>query len=115
MAIADKPTELSEQVLESLRDGERAALAAVRVFADTLDQVVPFQGEAASSRQKVIDAALEMADELVQTQYTFLHNVVRSAGQMLGATSTTSDTPPTAEAATAAETPPVGDTPPAEE
>lgn len=91
MAIADKPVELTDKVLESLRDGEQAALAAVRKFVDTLDQVVPFQGEEPSSRQKVIDAALEMADQLVQTQYTFLHNVVRSAGQTLGAT------PPSAE------------------
>jgi len=85
MAIADKPVELSEQVLESLRDGEKAALAAVRKFVDTLDQAVPFQREEPSSRQKVIDAALEMADQLVQTQYTFLHSLVRSAGQTLGA------------------------------
>ena len=107
MAIADKPVELSEQVLESLRDGEKAALSAVRKFVDTLDQSVPFQVEGPSSRQKVIDAALEMADELVQTQYTFLHNLVRSAGQTLGATPPAEDAP--ADAAPAAE-----EAPPAE-
>ncbi len=104
MAIADRPTEISEQVLESLRDGERAALAAVREFVDALDQAVPFHGEATSSRQKVIDAALQMADQLVQTQYTFLHSIVRSAGQMLGATPPSADVP-------AADAPPAPDAP----
>ena len=103
MAIADKPVELSEQVLQSLRDGEKAALDAVRKFVETLDQVVPFQGGGPLARQKVIDAALEMADKLVRTQYAFLHTAVRSAGQVLGAT------PP------AADTSPASDTPPAAE
>jgi len=85
MAIADKPTELSEQALKSLRDGEKAALTALRTVTHVLDQVVPFAGEGPLARQKVIDAALEVADQLVQTQYTFFHNVVRSAGQRLGA------------------------------
>ena len=103
MAIADKPTELSEQALKSLRDGEKAALAAVRVVSHALDQVVPFQGEGPLARQKVIDAALEMADKLVQTQYAFLHTAVRSAGQIMGAT------PPTADTSPAAVTPPAAE------
>ena len=83
MAIADKPVELSEQVLESLRDGEKAALDAVRKFVEALDQVLPFHGGGPLARQKVIDAALEMADKLVTTQYEFLRSVVRSADRTL--------------------------------
>jgi hypothetical protein len=36
----------------------------------------------------VIDSGLEMAESLVQAQYDFLRNVVRSAGQSLGASPT---------------------------
>ena len=106
MAIADKPIELSEQVLQSLRDGEKAALEAVRKFVETLDQVLPFQSDGPLARQTVIDAALEMADQLVQTQYTFLHSVVRSAGNMLGATPPDEAAPPAEQAPPAEEAPP---------
>ena len=85
MAIANKPTELTEQVLESVRTGEQAALDAVRKFIDTVDQALPRLGAAPSWRQQVIDSGLEMADGLVQAQYDFLRNVVHSAGQSLGA------------------------------
>jgi len=115
MAIADKPIELSEQVLQSLRDGEKAALEAVRKFVETLDQVLPFQSDGPLARQTVIDAALEMADKLVQAQYAFLHNAVRSAGQMMGATPTAGDAPPAGEAPPAGDAPPAEDAPPAAE
>ena len=85
MAIADKPTELSEQVLESVKTGQQAALEAVRKFVDTVDQTLPSLGEAPSRRQQVIDSGLEMAESLVQAQYDFLRNVVSSAGKSLGA------------------------------
>ena len=85
MAIADKPTELSEQVLDSVEAGQQAALEAVRKFVDTVDQALPRLGAAPSLRQQVIDSGLGMADGLVQAQYDFLRNVVRSAGQSLGA------------------------------
>ena len=91
MPIADKPTELSEQVLESVRNGQQAALEAVRKFGETVDKLLPLHGEGPSKRQEVIDAAFEMADRLVQTQYDFLHSVVRSAGKALGAGSPEKD------------------------
>ena len=46
MAIANKPTELTEQVLESVKAGEQAALDAVRKFIDTVDQALPRLGAA---------------------------------------------------------------------
>jgi len=85
MAIADKPDELSEQVIESVKEGQQAALEAVRRFVDTVDQTLPLGGDEPSRRQKVIDSGLEMADRLVQAQFNFLRNVVHSAGQSLGA------------------------------
>jgi hypothetical protein len=85
MAIVDRPTELSGEVLESVEKGQRAAIEAVRKFVDTVDEKLPSLGdEYPSRRQEVIDAALDMADSLVHTQYDYLRNVVDSAGKALG-------------------------------
>jgi hypothetical protein len=85
MAIVDKPTELSEHVLEAVKKGQQGALDAVRSFAETIDKALPLHGDGPSKRQEVLDAALSMADRLVQTQYDFLSTVIRSAGNTLGA------------------------------
>ncbi len=78
-----RTTELSEDVLKSLDDGARAALDAVRKFADTVDRVMPQRGEGPSRREEITDSALEMAQRLVHTQYEFLSKVVDSAGRSL--------------------------------
>ena len=75
--------ELSEDVLKSVERGQRAAIEAVRRFVDTVDDALPAIGDRPSRRQTVIDAALDMADKLVTTQYDFLRNVVRDAGHSL--------------------------------
>ncbi|HME02608.1 MAG TPA: hypothetical protein VKG38_06195 [Solirubrobacteraceae bacterium] len=79
----DRGTELSGEVFKSLESGQRAAIDAVRKFVDTVDEKLPARGERPSGRQEVIDAAMEMADRLVHTQYDFLRNVVQSAGKAL--------------------------------
>lgn len=83
-SATDRTTELSGEVLKSLESGQRAAIEAVRKFVDTVDERVPSLGsEHPSRRQDVIDAALEMAERLVHTQYEFLRKVVDSAGKAL--------------------------------
>jgi hypothetical protein len=82
-AAVDRTAELSEEVLESLEAGQRAAIAAVRRFVDTVDRSLPDGGAAPSKRQEVIDSAMEMADRLVHTQYDFIRKVVDSAGKSL--------------------------------
>jgi hypothetical protein len=84
MAFPDKPVELSEEVLESVKTGQEAAIEAVRKFVNTVDKAMPLQGEGASERQGVIDSALEMADRLVESQHAFVRSVVRAAGTTLG-------------------------------
>ena len=81
----DKTKELSEEVLNSLEEGQRAAIEAVRKFVDTVDQTLPAlpHGEGPSKRQEIVDSALEMADRLVHTQYDFIHKVIDSAGKSL--------------------------------
>jgi hypothetical protein len=79
----ERTAEMSEEVLKSIEAAQRAAIEAVRKFVDTVDEVLPTIGERPSRRETVIDAALDMADNLVTTQYNFLRNVVRSADRSL--------------------------------
>lgn len=82
-SAVDRTTEVSGDVFTSLESGQRAAIEAVRRFVGTVDEKVPADGEGPAKRQEIVDAALEMADRLVHTQYDFLRNVVQSAGKGL--------------------------------
>ena len=79
----DKTTKLSEEVLDSVEAGQRAAIEAVHKFVDVVDQALPAYGEGPSRRQEVVDSAMEMADRLVHTQYDFIRKVIDSAGKSL--------------------------------
>ncbi len=81
----EKTTQLTDEVAQSIEDGQRAAIEAVRKFVDTVDRALPAlpHGEGPSRRQEIVDSALEMADRLVRTQYDFLRKVVDSAGKSL--------------------------------
>ena len=79
----ERTSELSDEVLKSLESGQRAAIEAVRKFVDTVDEALPAIGERPSRRQEIVDAAMDMADRLVHTQYDFLRRVVQSAGKTL--------------------------------
>ena len=80
---AGTTADLSQDVFTSVEAGQRTALAAVRSFVDTVDEALPTLGAHPSRRETVIDAALDMADKLVSTQYQFLRSVVRSADRTL--------------------------------
>jgi len=82
-SAVERTAELSDEVLKSLEAGQRAAIEAVTKFVDTVDQALPALGERPSRRQEIVDAAMEMADRLVHTQYDFLRKVVQSAGKTL--------------------------------
>jgi hypothetical protein len=80
MALADKSVELSEEVLEEIKEGQEAAIGAVRSFVGSVDTTLA--GSASPSQvEKIVDSALKMADKLVETQYEFLKKVVHSAGE----------------------------------
>ena len=81
----DRTAELSDEVLTSVESGQRAAIKAVRTFADAVDGQLPsLANEHPSKRQEIIDAAMEMADQLVHTEYAFLREITHSAGRALG-------------------------------
>jgi hypothetical protein len=83
-SVVDRTSELSDEVLQSVESGQRAAIEAVRKFVDTVDEKLPSLGdEHPSVRQDLVDAALDLADSLVHTQYDFLRKVVRSTGESI--------------------------------
>jgi hypothetical protein len=71
--------ELSDEVLESVESGRKQAIEAVRKFVDQVSAQVPDQ----SRRKTVVDAALELAEELVTAQIEFFRSVVRSAAEAM--------------------------------
>jgi hypothetical protein len=79
----DRTAKLSEDVLDSVEAGQRAAIDAVRKFVDTVDQALPARGQGPTRRQEVVDSAMEMADRLVQMQYDFVRKVIDSAAQSM--------------------------------
>ena len=88
MAVADRPIEMSEEVLEELKEGQEAAIEAIRNFAKSVDKTLEGR-ESPSEAEQIVDSALKMADKLVETQYSFLKKVVESAGTSLGASAET--------------------------
>ena len=78
-----RTADLSEEVLKTVETGQRAAIEAVRKFVDTVDEALPAIGDRPSRRETLIDAALDMADKLVTTQYDFLRSIMRSADRSL--------------------------------
>ena len=84
MALSDRSVKLSEDVLEEIKDGQEAAIQAVRGFVGSVDETLA--GSASPSQvEEIVDSALKMADKLVETQYDFLKKVVHSAGDSVGA------------------------------
>lgn len=81
---------LPGEVLESAKIGQRAASDAVRQFVNTVDGAIRERRDAVREdaavhalRETIVDAALNLADQLVTTQYEFLRSVVRSADRAL--------------------------------
>ncbi|MGO9030409.1 hypothetical protein [Mycobacterium sp.] len=71
--------DLSDDVLESLEAGRTTAIEAMRKFIDQVTPVIADQ----SRRKTIIDAALNLAEELNTARIEFLRSVIRSAGQTL--------------------------------
>ncbi len=69
--------EVSDDVLESLEAGRKQAIEAVRRFVDQISPVLPEQ----SRRKTVIDAALNLAEELGTARIEFIRSVVHSASE----------------------------------
>ncbi|MGV0596714.1 hypothetical protein [Mycolicibacterium porcinum] len=81
-ATASRSTDLLDEVRESAKVGQHATAEALRAFRRTVDEAVPDALQ--PLRDKLVDAAVELADKLVVAQYQFNRNLIRSADRALG-------------------------------
>ena len=82
--VVYRTTELSDEVLESVEAGQRAAIEALGRFLVTVEEALPREVEGTSEVAKTItESGLELADRLVHTQYDFLRKVIDSTGKSL--------------------------------
>lgn len=80
-SVASRSTDLLDEVRESAKAGQHAAVEALRAFHKTLDDAIP---EAVQPlRTKIVDAAIELADKLVAAQYQFNRKLVSTADRAL--------------------------------
>ena len=78
---ASQAVDLVDEVRESAKAGQHAASEALRKFRKTVDEAIPENLQ--PLRQTIVDAAIELADQLVTAQYEFHRSIVRSADRAL--------------------------------
>ena len=84
LAVVERTAVLSDEVLKSVEEGERAAIEAAGRFLVTVEETLPQEVEGTSKvAKKITESGLELADQLVHTQYDFLRKVVDSVGKSL--------------------------------
>jgi hypothetical protein len=69
-----------DRIIDSLGGAENSALEAVRKFLDTVNDAFPHLGEGGGTRQKIIDSAFKMTEELVGTSNQFAQRLVKVGG-----------------------------------
>jgi len=83
--VVDTTSELSEELLESLEAGERAAIQAVGRFLVTVEEAVPQEVAGTSDvAKKLTESGLETTDRLVHVAHDVLRNVIESTAKSLG-------------------------------
>jgi hypothetical protein len=82
-SAVERATELSEDMVQALEDGGRAAVEAVKLFLVTVEEALPQVEGARRAEKKITESALKMAEQLIHTQSEFLQKVVDSAGKSL--------------------------------
>ncbi|APE15448.1 hypothetical protein BOH72_09730 [Mycobacterium sp. WY10] len=81
-SVLDSPTaDLAEELRESAKAGQHAAGAALRKFRSTVDEAIP--ESVAPLRNKIVEAALELADDLISAQYKFHRSLLKTADHVL--------------------------------
>ena len=80
--VVERAAELSDDVLESVEAGRKTAIEALRKFITALEQATPALVDP-SRRKVVIDAALDLAEEISAARIEFLRTVVRNAAETL--------------------------------
>lgn len=78
---APRAVDLVDEVHEAAKAGQHGASEALRTFRRTVDAAIP--ENLRPLRKTIVDAAIELADQLVTAQYEFHRSIVRSADRAL--------------------------------
>jgi hypothetical protein len=78
--LAERAADLSDELLESVGTGRQSAIEAVRKFVDTVDEAMPNLVDP-SLRKTILDAALDLADQLGTTTNEFARSIARGASE----------------------------------
>ncbi|WP_431232564.1 hypothetical protein ACQ856_24505 [Mycolicibacterium psychrotolerans] len=73
--------DLTDELRESAKAGQRAAGQALRRFRDAVDDAIPESVQ--PLRDKIVQAALDLADDLVSAQYKFHRSLLNTADRAL--------------------------------
>jgi hypothetical protein len=79
--VAERAVDLSEDVLESVKDRQQTVIEAMRKFVDRLEEALPDLGE--ERRKKVLDALVDFAEKVGTTTNDVAAKLVRSASGTL--------------------------------
>jgi hypothetical protein len=74
-------TDLTDEVRDSAKAGQHAASQALHKFRTAVDEAIPESVQ--PLRTKIVDAALELADDLVTAQYKFHRSLLKTADRAL--------------------------------
>lgn len=67
--LAERAVAMSDEVVKSVEAGQRNTIEAVRTFVGAVEESLPGHGDDHPSRREtIVNAALDMADDLVKTQ-----------------------------------------------
>lgn len=69
--------EMAERVIQSIKEAENSALAAVHKFVDTVNDAIPDVGGEDGRRKNVIDSAFKMTEQLVGTWTDMARHLVK--------------------------------------
>src|SRR5450755_3703320 len=82
--VVQRSTELSDEMLTSVEEGQRAAIDAAGRFVVTIEQALPHEVQGTSEVAKTItESGLETADRLVSTWYDLLRKLIGSTAKSL--------------------------------
>jgi hypothetical protein len=84
-AIADEVArdESVVRIIDSVHDAEQSALEAVRKFVDTVNGVFPDVSAEGGPRQKIIDSAFKMTEQLAGASSQLAQRFVQVTGSAL--------------------------------
>ncbi len=81
--MAERASDLPDEVLERVEARQRAAIKAMRNFVDRLDDAIPDLVDDPSVRKEVVDAIGDYYEQLATTTNEFLRRVVRFESGMV--------------------------------